>query len=230
MGNSQGNFEKQPLQETDHLAADKCIDGHAPSSTVVRMTMTTENWKGNSSLISIDGKVKARLALISSWKKEGAIIDPSGDRICVTKGKMTGFGSRDSFILTYKRAYDGQDDHIFAYDDKNKTLPLFKFAKVSVQDGMMKGEGRYSLITAEGLKPVFVGKRLTGIAQRIVIFDMNGKCVAKIHPTDYWKSGKQLEYEIAAGVDPYAIIALASTLFSGGGGANAGSGTGAYGG
>jgi len=230
MGNSSSKFDEQQLQDTDHLLPAKCIDGKVPHNTSVKITMTAEDWKCRSSIISVCGDVTAKLTLISSWNKEGAIVDMSGDRLCVTKGKMTGFGSRESLVLRLNKAYDNQKDPKFACDDEVKASPLFEFAKVSVQDGIMNGEGQYALVTADGPEPIYVGKRLTGITQRIVIFDMNGQCIAKVQPTDYWKSGKECQYDIAAGVDRYAIIALASCLFSGGGGANAGSGTGAFGG
>jgi hypothetical protein len=190
------------------------------------MILAAEDWKGWSTTISVDGDVTAKLNLISSWNKEGAVVDLSGGRLFVTKGKMAGLMSRESLILRANKAYASQEGSQFACDDENKASPLFEFAKVSVQEGMMKGEGQYALVTADGLEPLYVGRRLAGIKQRLLILDMNGKCIAKVQPTDYL--GKEVQYEISAGVDRYAIIAFATCLFSGGGGANAGSGTGAF--
>jgi hypothetical protein len=51
--------------------------------------MTAEDW--SSSIISIGGNVTAKVTLISRWNKKGAIVDMSGDRLCVTKGRSIVF-------------------------------------------------------------------------------------------------------------------------------------------
>jgi hypothetical protein len=130
-------------------------------------------------------------------------------------------------FLRLNKAYDNQKDPKFACDDKVKASPLFEFAKVLVQDCIGCGEqccgseGQYALVTADGPKPIYVGKLLspgfmvTG-GTRIVVFDTNGQCSAKVQPGSptplFDTRWNEIEYDIAAGVDPYAIIALATCL------------------
>lgn len=210
------------------FTAAQCSEGVAPASGTVTLVAKASGMQ-QSSTISEGGAIIAKGKVVSNMNKEGALEGADGTRLGVTKVKTVKLIPlhTETRVLRPAASYEGQTSEDFASDDKDKATKLYNFALVTAKHSMATAEGTYALYTAGEPTPMLTAKRLGGIKQRTMVYDTAGTLVAKTRVTDAF--GKEITMEIAGGVDRLAVVTLVSQLAPGGGGANAGSGTGAYG-
>ena len=71
----------------------------------------------------------------------------------------------------------------------------------------------YSVRTApDQWKPLYVARKLRSFRLLVVVETMDGKCVAKAEMVRVFCFNKPVAFEVAAGVDLPAVLALVSTL------------------
>lgn len=231
LGGSKG-FDKAELgSPASSFTASMCGEGKAPATVAVTLVSKASGMSRSSTITEGDAVV-CKGKVISCLNKEGAMDDADGTRLAVSKVKTKKMIPlhTETRILRPVKSHEGQASEDFASDDKDKATSLYNFALVKAKHALTTAEGTYALYSQPGGEPetVLTAKRAAGIKQRTYIYDTAGTLVAKSRVTDAF--GKVVTMEIAAGVDRMAVIALVSALAPGGGGANAGSGTGAYGG
>lgn len=214
------------------FTAEQCLEG-TPTLSTTTLVCDTSTFKRSSTITEMvpfeGGKIIGKATVISTINKEGAMSDGAGKRIIVSKTKTTQMIPlrTQTRYLRPTPVFKGQESE-FASDDKAKATPQYKFSCVVATHKMGTAEGTYSTAVAGSDEVLLLtAKRFGGIKQVTIVSDKAGNVVAKSRTTDTF--GKQITIEIAAGIDKFAVGALVAALAPGGSGANAGSGTGAYG-
>ena len=161
---------------------------------------------------------------ISLMRNESAAYDPTGKRITVSKGKTLQKMPSTTQMrnLRFTPSFDGQTrSEDFACDDRKQGSELYSFSKVEATLGIGRKElgakGSYELYTSDSgdrTEVVLTGRRVAKPGKaKFLFFDANGTCIAKAKQLDLL--GKKVEFDIASGIDPAAVVSLQGALAGG---------------
>merc|ERR1712187_551793 len=140
-------------------------------------------------------------------QKEGSVLDAEGKMVLVGKFK-TGWGKGTTRMLKPTPAFKGQESKDTPHKDKE--TPLYHFATITYEMKMKADEATYTLVTKDGAGAMlYKATKLNGLVFRVIIQDASDVIVAKVSATSKWN--KKFTADLAPGVDPIAIIQLASS-------------------
>eukprot|EP00218_Dolichomastix_sp_CCMP3274_P006858 CAMPEP_0170146892 /NCGR_PEP_ID=MMETSP0033_2-20121228/32386_1 /TAXON_ID=195969 /ORGANISM="Dolichomastix tenuilepis, Strain CCMP3274" /LENGTH=218 /DNA_ID=CAMNT_0010383657 /DNA_START=102 /DNA_END=755 /DNA_ORIENTATION=- len=189
------------------MTAAECLDGVAPPTTGTTTLKSCASGTVSPQWAVTDGSYAlVTLKTLSLWQKTGEIVSAGGTRLAVQHGG-TGLSGLETRVLRSEPTYPGQE----AGEAPGIDGALYAFATVSAKTEQFSAEGKYALVTGKGeSKVVLQGRRCEGLKQLYLVHDIDNVCVAKVEQKVLW--GKELTFEVAAGVDRCAVLALVSAL------------------